>query len=1290
MVQISLKYIEELAAKYRRHPYFFVGVAAVLLLLSIPLYFILDTKQPLIKVAQKVQHELKEWEKDFNTVANNKDLLLHLANNKFTQAELSDLMGKPYFIFLYSNEELVFWNSSEILPTHDLAFSSPDDYVSLRQLSNGYYQIIQRVIPAGTLSAHELRIIALQLIRYDYGIQNKYLVNKPNPILSLEDNLSLSPDKGEDITTEYYPLSSDFDKSFFYLYYSKENTSRPIWTTIILQSFAFFFLLLWLYRYSVNTGKKHGYVYGFVTFAVVLFVFRAVLLLMGLPLSLSNHWLLRPENYQTLPILYSPGELAISLIFALFISVYLYRHIQIPSSWSKLSNSAKIGIFSIASLIVYFIYIGLYTIIRATVLDFNIDFAFNAFNYINSLEFFGLFYLAIGFIVFYCYYIKLGVLLETFKLSASAKFVGSLPSVICVLLFYMFSMPTIAVSLYFLLIAAGLYLLLCYNTIWLLKSHDFLTIKRFIFWQFLFTLLAALYITDLISYKRQQVATHLYDTVKKQQDPLTEFYFKDVARKIMTEDEVVRRYFTNYLMPERDLVDRIRKSIMGAHFDKYDIKVYAYDSLYVPIRSSNELISLEEFENKISRRSNRTKNNYLYTSVSPFTGTYTYLCKLPIFPPGDEAFAPIGYLVMELTPKADVQPNVYPELTIEDRFRQPNDFEEYSYAIYLDEKLDNHNGLFSYRLELPQSFKTIDTTSRRYWVSDGYFHLFKSAVIESGGYKTFGADSAEFKVNNNIRQTVVISHRKQGLMDFLSLFSYLFMFSVIAMIAISFLHTILKYRNFSAAYHEMVHATLRKRINFSIVLVLLVSFSLIAGITVSYFYNRSAEQYKERLLQKQKEILAAFEEKLQARKFDEYAKNILDRDDLYQIVTSLSEIHGIDINIFDHKGILKSCSQPGIFDKSLVGKIINPHAYQAFMYLHQSQYMQNEEVGELSYLSSYIPIKDDINNIIGFLNIPYFAKEKELRREISSFLVALLNVYVLLLLVSGMLAIYLSNSITQPLALIGQKLRGIKLGQKNEPLEWEFNDELGALVRQYNQMLDDLESAAERLASTERQQAWQQMARQVAHEIKNPLTPMKLSIQHLQRAFKENRPNIKEMTERVTQTLVEQIDALSQIASEFSNFAKMPKAVNEILDIREVVNNVVNLLESTPDINLYKRTPHEECWVYADKNQLIRVFNNLIKNAIQAIPDDRQGVIVVNCKRTTSWIIVAVTDNGSGIPTDMKEKVFLPNFTTKNSGMGLGLAMTRNIIEAAYGKIWFESVENEGTTFFVKLPYYNG
>lgn len=197
---------------------------------------------------------------------------------------------------------------------------------------------------------------------------------------------------------------------------------------------------------------------------------------------------------------------------------------------------------------------------------------------------------------------------------------------------------------------------------------------------------------------------------------------------------------------------------------------------------------------------------------------------------------------------------------------------------------------------------------------------------------------------------------------------------------------------------------------------------------------------------------------------------------------------------------------------------------------------------------------------------------------------------------------------------------------------------------------------------------------------------MKLSIQHLQRAIKDNRPNVGALMDRVSRTLVEQIDTLSRIATEFSSFAQMPTPINELMNINEVIENTVNLYEDTANVRLFKLMPEELCYVNADKDQLIRVFNNLVKNAIQAIPDEKQGIIVVNVKKTKNSVVIGVADNGCGIDAEKKEKVFVPNFTTKSSGMGLGLAMSKNIVEAAKGRIWFESKVDEGTTFYVKLP----
>ncbi len=325
---------------------------------------------------------------------------------------------------------------------------------------------------------------------------------------------------------------------------------------------------------------------------------------------------------------------------------------------------------------------------------------------------------------------------------------------------------------------------------------------------------------------------------------------------------------------------------------------------------------------------------------------------------------------------------------------------------------------------------------------------------------------------------------------------------------------------------------------------------------------------------------------------------------------------------------------------------------------------------------------------IGLLSAAYYQRSSspELQEETRLFISALLNLYVFLLLVAAAAALYVSNSITKPLSEIGQKLAGIKLG-KNEPISWKNKDELGELIGAYNRMLETLEESTERLKLSEREGAWREMARQVAHEIKNPLTPMKLSVQHLLRAYQTQPENAQALLQRVSQTLIEQIDVLSGIASEFSNFAKMPEPQCERLEINDLLRSVYTLFATQENLNVAFELdlPEKLLFVFADRNQLTRVFTNLVKNAIQAIPDDRKGQVSIRLSESGADALICVEDNGAGIPKTVYERVFSPYFTTKSSGTGLGLAMCKNMIEAMNGHIWFESEAGEGTRFFVNL-----
>jgi nitrogen fixation/metabolism regulation signal transduction histidine kinase len=266
-------------------------------------------------------------------------------------------------------------------------------------------------------------------------------------------------------------------------------------------------------------------------------------------------------------------------------------------------------------------------------------------------------------------------------------------------------------------------------------------------------------------------------------------------------------------------------------------------------------------------------------------------------------------------------------------------------------------------------------------------------------------------------------------------------------------------------------------------------------------------------------------------------------------------------------------------------------------------------------------------------------------------------------------------------------MKDVNLGRMNEAIEWNRNDEIGELVQEYNKMVGKLEESAAALAKTERESAWREMARQVAHEIKNPLTPMKLSIQYLQKAIDSNQPNVKELSSNVANTLVEQIDHLAKIAADFSQFANIGNINAERFDLHEVIRSLKDLYQSDENVQFVWEPVHRELMIEADKTQMNRLFTNLFANAVEASNGNCR--IEVKEEVLNGSVRINIKDFGEGIATEMQSRIFIPNFTTKTSGTGLGLAMCKGIIEQAKGKIWFETEKGKGTTFHVELPMAN-
>lgn len=522
--------------------------------------------------------------------------------------------------------------------------------------------------------------------------------------------------------------------------------------------------------------------------------------------------------------------------------------------------------------------------------------------------------------------------------------------------------------------------------------------------------------------------------------------------------------------------------------------------------------------------------------------------------------------------------------------------------------------------------------------------------------------------------TIIVGEALGGYLKPISLFSYLFALLTVLSLLVFGLNRL--YPILPATPGSLLFGTpsLRHRIQLSVIGLTLFAFLFIGAVTVASLQQSSVSYHGERLLEKVDVLLRD----LQKQDFDPHDQHAL---------RELSEIHQVDLSVYDAGGSLIRTSVPFFLFQGWQSPRINPEAVRAYYRQGFKPALLEERAGELRYLSAYVPVAEPTQGLSYFFQIPFTSGTRNLQRNVLGFIGNLLNLYVFLLLIAGAIAITVANSITRPLMKIGEKLRSFQLGQ-NEPLEWESEDEIGKLVNEYNLMIQKLEESAEKLRQSEREGAWREMAKQVAHEIKNPLTPMKLSIQYLEHARKSDPERAAAMISSVAQTLIEQIDGLARIATEFSNFAKMPKAEPESLNLNTVVESVYRLFteHQEPAERIELTLPDTPVPVFADRGHLVRVLNNLIKNAQQAIPEDRQGLIHIRVQPGATQHLITVTDNGTGIPEEVQPRVFQPNFTTKSSGMGLGLAMCKNMMTAAGGDIYFETEPGKGTTFFMALP----
>ncbi len=470
---------------------------------------------------------------------------------------------------------------------------------------------------------------------------------------------------------------------------------------------------------------------------------------------------------------------------------------------------------------------------------------------------------------------------------------------------------------------------------------------------------------------------------------------------------------------------------------------------------------------------------------------------------------------------------------------------------------------------------------------------------------------------------------------------------------------------------------LGSRIYLSMLILLLLSMITIGGATLYYFKKQNDAYHLERLQRKEQSIMLSLDYYVIENDINELNVKLENK------IQELADIHNLDFNIYTVRGELMGSTQIELFENGTFPKQIPDSVIQRIT--RSEQIIVQEKVNDKAYLSTYFTLNTASRKPMAIVNLPYYKDTERNQREVLDFLGTLSQAYILLFLGATILAYILANYLTTSLRTISDRLEKVRITGNNEKLEWRGNDEIKSIVNQYNQMVDELEESAQKLAKSERESAWKEMAKQVAHEIKNPLTPMRLQVQHLQRIAQNNPDDLPNKMNQLANTLIQQIDSLSRIATEFSNFAKMPKPTLAPTNVDQVCSNSISLYSQDQAYISYKIGPGDKN-VMADPEQLGRVLTNLIQNAIQAIPDERDPRIEVETLLIEGKAIIRVTDNGSGIPEAEQEKIFEPNFTTKSSGMGLGLAIVKGIINGFNGDIAFVSDTHSGTTFTVSIP----
>lgn len=1132
---------------------------------------------------------------------------------------------------VYRNDSLVYWNNNSVPITSRAIEELNSDTTLATKLSNGFYLLESRII-------HDLKVIISAKLKNEFFYKNQDLSND----LTYHFHHAHDIDLSEVPRDSYHPVNVKAGPPLFYV---KVRSQRMIseWQQLIIYALYVLgivaFMMAFAYLLIPFTER----------FKVLIVVFPLLLLLIRY-LSVEYNWMKLFDDF----VVFNPNLFATSKLFPSFGSLILTISVVYVIVWWVVQHIRMLENTKYAAFWLSLVYLALFPfsyfvsdLFESLVLNSSISLVIDE---VFSLSIYSVISLLVIAGLFLSYFILANRII---KMIVS----GKIPLTTAAVVWFVSGTIYFFFEIFF-------FQKNVYNALWpvLLNALLFyIHSKRLNINQLKYQVLILIVVSfygAFILFENNEVNEHqkrdLYaNQLITDQDPSMEIEYLSTINT-MKEDPSFKSLLDDAnVMSNQEFAMEIEQCCFGTYWERYEMQYFLFDesdkSFIQTMRSeAADKEQLNRIIHQHAQPSSIVENLYY---VNDYYDRLSYIAKEKL---SINDSTSLTFFITFRSKKIPEQIG-FPRLLMNEKSYALEDLEGYSIARYSNGDLIMHFGGYNYPVNLNSLDKQIGV---------------------SAGFKTVN-DVSHYVYKQGEDQVVVISKPEKRWVEKLTTFSYLFLFFGLFIMLI-----VIAGRLDLNSLQRLALSTKIQILLVSIVAVSFLIFAIVAGNNVKKQYNTyTYDNLKEKVQSVETEVSHKLEDK------DSLDPVILG-DYMNYILKKFSDVFVTDINLYSTSGELLATSQPKLYETGISAEQMNPSAFQEMEVHQRSQYIHTEEIGKLNYLSAYAPFRNKEGRLLGYLNLQHFAKQNAFENQLNEFIVAIINIAVLLLVVTVVIAIFVAGWITTPLRLIQESFKKVELGKSNQPIDYKGDDEIGALVKDYNAKLAELELKAMQLARSERETAWREMAKQVAHEIKNPLTPMKLSLQHFQRAFSPDDPNAEEKIKKISNSLVEQIDALTKIANEFSNFAKMPKANEEAMNLLPVLQNVIDLYASKEvDISLDSKV--QEAVVFADKDLLIRVFNNLIKNAIQATGEGEDTVIDISVSQENGNYMIQLTDQGVGIPKELQKKIFVPNFTTKSTGAGLGLAMVKQIIHNHNGEIWFESTVDKGTTFYISLPVHN-